>query len=206
MKRDQRAVAARAASVLLRYPDAEVLDTLPTVRAALADLPAAVAGPLAAVAGHLAAGDPRDLAADYVDTFDFRRRCSLHLTYFVHGDTRARGRALAELAGVYRAAGFAIGHGELPDHLPTVLELAARAGEPGWQLLHAHRIGLDLLSAALERAGSPYASALAGVRGMLPPPGPGDDAAAAHLAATGPPAEMVGLDPFPTLAADGGRR
>jgi nitrate reductase molybdenum cofactor assembly chaperone NarJ/NarW len=206
VNRGQRAVAARAASVLLRYPDAEVLDTVPIVRAALADLPAPVAGPLAAVADHLAAGDPRDLAADYVETFDFRRRCSLHLTYYVHGDTRARGPALAEVAGSYRAAGYTVGGGELPDHLPAVLELAARAGEPGWRLLQAHRVGLDLLAAALERDGSAYAWALAAVRRMLPPPRPGDDAAAAHLAATGPPAEMVGLDPFPTLAADGGRR
>ena len=206
MNAGQRAVAARAASTLLRYPDADVLDTVPTVRAALVEVPAGTAGPLASVAEHLAAGDPRKLAEDYVETFDFRRRCSLHLTYYTHGDTRARGQALAELAGLYRAAGYRLDGGELPDHLPAVLELAAHAGEPGWQLLHAHRVGLDLLATALERDGSVYAHTLAAVRRMLPSPRPGDEAAARHLAATGPPAELVGLDPFPTHVADGGRR
>jgi nitrate reductase delta subunit len=202
----QRAVAARAASVLLRYPDGQVRATLPTVRAALAELPAGVAGPLATLAGHLAGGDPRTLAAAYVETFDFRRRCCLHLTYYTHGDTRTRGQALAEVAAVYRAAGYVLHGGELPDHLPAVLELAATAGDPGWTLLHTYRVGLDLLAAALERDRSVYRHAVAAVRGLLPPPGPGDDDAARRLAATGPPAELVGLDPFPAHTPTGGRR
>jgi nitrate reductase molybdenum cofactor assembly chaperone NarJ/NarW len=206
VNRDQRAVAARAASMLLRYPDGEVLDILPTLRAALAELPSSVAGPLATVAEHLAAGEPRELAASYVETFDFRRRCSLHLTFYTHGDTRVRGQALAEVAAVYREAGFTLDGGELPDYLPAVLELAAAAGDPGWRVLHAHRVGLDLLAAALERDGSVYVHAVEAVRRLLPPPRPGDEAAARHLAATGPPAELVGLDPFPTPTTTGGRR
>jgi nitrate reductase molybdenum cofactor assembly chaperone NarJ/NarW len=202
----QRAVAARAASLLLRYPDPVVLAALPTVRAALPGLPGSVARPLATVAEHLAGGDPRELAAAYVDTFDFRRRCCLYLTYYTHGDTRARGQALADVAAVYRIAGFTLDGGELPDHLPAVLELAATAGEPGWRLLHAHRVGLDLLDAALERDSSVYRHAVEAVRALLPPPRPGDDDAARRLAATGPPAEMVGLDPFPAHATPGGRR
>ena len=216
----QRAVAARAASVLLRHPDRDLLAALPTVRAALAELPTGTAGPLAtvadhlatvadhlaAVADHLAAGDPGTLAAGYVATFDFRRRCTLYLTYYTHGDTRARGQALAEVAAVYRTAGYTL-DGELPDYLPAVLELAAAAGSPGWQILHAHRVGLDLLAAALERDGSGYTHAMAAVRALLPPARPGDAAAARRLAATGPPAELVGLDPFPaTPTTTGGRR
>jgi nitrate reductase molybdenum cofactor assembly chaperone NarJ/NarW len=202
----QRAVAARAASVLLRYPDADLLAALPMVRAALDELPDSLSRSLSTVAEHLAGGDPRELAADYVETFDFRRRCCLYLTYYTHGDTRARGQALAQVAAVYRTAGFTLGGGELPDHLPAVLELAATAGEPGWRLLHAHRVGLDLLGAALERDGSVYRHAVMAVQALLPPPGPGDDDAARRLAAAGPPAELVGLDPFPTHAIVGGRR
>lgn len=205
MNRGQRAVAARAASLLLRYPDQEVLGALPAVRAALPGLPGSVARPLATVAEHLA-GDPRELAAAYVETFDFRRRCCLYLTYYTHGDTRARGQALADVAAVYRIAGFTLDGGELPDHLPAALELAAVAGEPGWRLLHAHRVGLDLLDAALERDGSVYRHAITAVRDLLPAPQPGDDDAARRLAATGPPAELVGLDPFPAHATPGGRR
>jgi nitrate reductase delta subunit len=192
----QRAVAARAASLLLRHPDRELLAVLPTLRAALAELPPAVAGPLALVAGHRAAADPGELAASYVETFDFRRRCTLYLTYYTHGDTRARGQALADLSAGYRSAGFEVDGGELPDYLPALLDLAAAAGVPGWRALHAHRVGLDLLVAALERDGSVYRHALTAVRELLPPPGPGDHEAARSLAATGPPAELVGLEPF----------
>jgi nitrate reductase molybdenum cofactor assembly chaperone NarJ/NarW len=197
MKPYQRAVAARAASQLLRYPDAELLAGLPVVRAALADLPARVATPLATLAGHLAGGVPRELASSYVEIFDFRRRCCLYLTYYSHGDTRARGQALAGFAAAYRMAGLAIEGGELPDALPAVLELAAVAGEPGWRLLRAHRAGLDLLAAALERDRSAYRLAVDAVRELLPPPGPGELALTARLAATGPPAELVGLNPYP---------
>lgn len=191
-----RALAARAASILLRYPDGEVLAAVPAVRAALAELPPPVAEPLAAVATYLAGGTPTDLATAYVETFDFRRRCCLYLTYYTHGDTRARGQALANVAAVFRQAGYTV-DAELPDALPAVLELAAAAGEPGWRLLRAHRVGLDLLAAALERDGSVYRHAVAAILAMLPASRPADRLAAARLAATGPPAESVGLAPYP---------
>lgn len=173
MNAGQQAVAARAASLLLRYPDADVLAALPTVQAAVAELPDAVAQPLATVAAHLAGGEPRALAATYVDTFDFRRRSCLYLSYYTHGDTRARGQALVTFASAYLSAGLAVDGGELPDYLPAVLDLAAAAGAPGWRLLHDHRVGLDLLAAALEREGSVYRHAIAAVRELLPPARPG---------------------------------
>ena len=46
------------------------------------------------------------LAARYVETFDLRRRASLYLTYYAHGDTRERGMALLRLKKLYRAAGL----------------------------------------------------------------------------------------------------
>ncbi|MDQ7910413.1 nitrate reductase molybdenum cofactor assembly chaperone [Phytohabitans sp. ZYX-F-186] len=192
---NERAVAAKAASLLLRYPDPEVLAALPAVVAALDELPGRLATPLAAVAAHRAAADPIRLAAEYVETFDFRRRCALHLTYYTHGDTRARGPALAGFAAAYRAAGLAVTGGELPDYLPAVLDLAAAHGS-GWDLLGGHRVGLDLLVSALERDRSVYAHAVRAVRLLLPPPTPADLAAAAGLARGGPPVERVGLQPY----------
>jgi nitrate reductase delta subunit len=197
-----RQVAAMAASLLLRYPDETALAALPTVRAALAELPRELAEPLGRVADHRAGSDPTALTAEYVDVFDLRRRTCLYLTYYTAGDTRARGPALVAFAAAHRAAGFAVEGGELPDHLPAVLELAARAGEPGWTLLREHRVGLDLLAAALTEHGSVYRHAIEAVRSMLPPPGPAQIVAAAALARSGPPREQVGLQPF-TL---GGRR
>jgi len=196
-----KAVAARAASLLLRYPDGEVLAALPVLWAALDELPARVADPLRLVAGYRAAGNPTDLAAEYVALFDFRRRCCLYLTYYTCGDTRNRGEALVRFAAAYREAGLAVADGELPDFLPAVLDLAA-GHDGGWRLLSANRVGIDLLARALTAQKSVYRHAVEAVRALLPPPRPADVAAALRLASDGPPRETVGLEPF----ARGGAR
>jgi nitrate reductase molybdenum cofactor assembly chaperone NarJ/NarW len=197
-------VAAKAASLLLRYPDDDVLAALPTVKAGVATLPDRLATPLSLVERHRAQTEPTRLAAEYVELFDLRRRCCLHLSYYTAGDTRQRGEALLRFASVYRQAGLLVGDGELPDYLPAVLELAARAGEPGWELLRQHRVGLDLLGQALERERSVYRHAIDAVRAMLPAPTASDLARAADLVRSGPPREEVGLQPF--ALSPGGRR
>jgi nitrate reductase delta subunit len=201
-----RPVAARAASLLLRYPDDEVLAALPLVRAALDELPGAVAAPLRKVADARASADPGTLAREYVELFDFRRRCCLHLTYYTCGDTRRRGEALIAFASAYKMAGLRPVDGELPDYLPAVLDLAAvpprgPAGgayehQSAWRLLRDHRVGLDLLDRALAAEGSVYRHAVVAVRELLPAAGPADLAAAATLARVGPPEELVGLEPY----------
>lgn len=205
MNGTQRAIAARAASLLLRYPDPRVLAALPTLRAALAELPDNVADPLRRVAEHRAAGEQFALAAEYVELFDFRRRCCLYLTYYTCGDTRRRGQALVAFAATYKTAGLCLVDGELPDFLPAVLDLAA-AHDGGWRLLRDHRVGLDLLETALDRERTVYRHAVTAVLRTLPPAKAGDKAAAARLARTGPPAEQVGLEPFGHLDTTGGRR
>jgi nitrate reductase delta subunit len=93
----------------------------------------------------------------------------------------------------------------LPDYLPAVLDLAA-AHDAGWRLLRENRVGLDLLATALAAERSAYRHAVEAVRAMLPPPQPGDIAAAVRLAQTGPPVEQVGLEPFGLVDSVGGRR
>lgn len=200
-----RPVAARAASLLLRYPDEEVLVALPTIRAALDGLPAEVAGPLREVVTHRESTDPGELRAAYVQLFDFRRRCCLHLSYYTSGDTRRRGETLVGFATAYKQAGLEVIDGELPDYLPAVLDLAA-AHDAGWRLLRDNRVGLDLLVEALGTERSIYRQAIVAVRAMLPPARPADLAAAAQLARTGPPMEQVGLEPFGLIDTTGGRR
>jgi nitrate reductase molybdenum cofactor assembly chaperone NarJ/NarW len=200
-----RPIAARAASLLLRYPDSAILTHLGTLRAALDGMPAAVAEPLRLVADHRRGAHPGRLAEDYVQLFDFRRRCCLHLTYYTCGDTRKRGEALVLFAGAYKAAGLQVVDGELPDYLPAVLDLAA-LDDDGWRLLRENRVGLDLLAQALDAEKSVYRHAVEAVRAMLPPAQPGDIAAAIRLAQTGPPVEQVGLEPFGLVDTTGGRR
>ena len=198
-----RAIAAKAASVLLRYPDETALSALPALRVALAGLPPRLADPLSIVEQYRSDTDPTRLAVEYVELFDLRRRCCLHLSYYTAGDTRKRGEALLEFAAVYKATGFDVEGGELPDYLPAVLDLAAQAGEAAWVLVRAHRIGLDLLFQALDASGSVYRHAVAAIIALLPPPSRADLAAAVALARSGPPREEVGLQPFALTSGSG---
>ncbi|SEU27786.1 nitrate reductase molybdenum cofactor assembly chaperone [Nonomuraea wenchangensis] len=114
-----------------------------------------------------------------------------YLTYYADGDTRRRGASLAALKRRYRAAGWELMEDELPDFLPVVLEFAA-LDATGAEVLREHRVGLELLRAALERRGSPYALVVGAVCGTLPPATAEQRAEVRRLAAGGPPAESVG--------------
>ncbi|HLZ36557.1 MAG TPA: nitrate reductase molybdenum cofactor assembly chaperone [Mycobacteriales bacterium] len=193
----QRRVVHQVASLLLGYPDDELLARLPLLRAAVAGLRPAAAAPLSRMLEHLAGTPPERLRADYVETFDLRRRCCLYLTYYTHGDTRRRGLALLRFTRAYRAAGMDPVESELPDHLAVVLEFAA-TGDPdsGDRLLREHRAGLELLRLSLQEAGSPYADVLVAVGATLPEVDARNREAVLRLARSGPPTEEVGLDPY----------
>ncbi|MCE3552003.1 nitrate reductase molybdenum cofactor assembly chaperone [Pseudonocardia sp. RS11V-5] len=187
----------RVASILLRYPDADVLGCLDDVSAALGGItdPGDRAR-LAALTDHLRFLPPTEAAQRYVETFDHTRRRCLHLTYYRYGDTRARGMALLALKHVYRQAGHEPPEAELPDFLPLVLEFAALAPEPGERVLLQCRPGLELLRQALHERSDPYTPLLDAVCGRLPDPGRRQRDAWRRLAADGPPREEVGLEPF----------
>lgn len=195
-----RGLVLRLVSLLLQYPDAELAEARPDLTAVVEALPATpAAGHLARFTDWFAAQDPEALERHYVEMFDLRRKSSLYLTYYLHGDTRRRGMALLTLNQRYRAAGWDSEGGELPDHLPVVLEFAALAGPGGGEApLRQHRRGLELIHRALTDADSPYRHVLAALLTLLPPPTEADRAAVAQLVAEGPPNEEVGLDPYGT--------
>lgn len=214
------AVLRRSASVLLGYPGTEFYGLLPTVRAALEELPESAARTsLLGFCAH-ARTEPRlDLGAHYVHMFDMRRRRALHMTFYTDGDTRRRGHALARVKEIYAGCGWGLASGELPDHLAVLLEFTA-IGDAGWgeALLLRFQPGLELLRAGLHEHRTPYAGVLDAVCATLPPPGREERAAARRLAELGPPAEDVGWEPYGTpvnlgmpgmgvpAAATGGRR
>ena len=196
MRRRGAATVFGCASVLLSYPDEHYTRDLTAVRDALGGIPAGpVRSQLHAAAEWLAGMPPMESAATYVDTFDLRRGVCLHLTYYRHGDTRERGMALTALVDAFRAAGFGIVPGELPDYLPAMLELAA-AHLAGATVLAEHRMALDALHLALVKADSPYAGVVVAVRDALPGPTRQDRQALRRYRADGPPSEKVGLEPF----------
>ncbi len=196
---EQLTVVWQSASLLLDYPDETLLGHLDTIRSASRGLPGAVGESLRALVVHLETTPLPQLQADYVETFDTRRRCNLFLTYFAHGDTRKRGLALLRFKQTYLRSGYLLDESELPDHLCVVLEYAATVDQRlGRGLMLDHRAGLELLRLSLHDARSPWASALDAVTATLPPLRGDERDAVRRLAAEGPPEEEVGLAPFAT--------
>lgn len=205
--RDQRLVW-RIAALLLDYPSEQTISLIDQLGAAALQLPDTLRSPVQSFLAHFGGANALQLAAAYVETFDMRRRSTLHLTYYAYGDTRKRGMALLRFKHAYRQAGVEIEDGELPDYLPMVLEFAAAVDHvQGERLLAEHVPVLELLRLSLQDSGSPYADLLAAVLATLPPISTADRRRIAELAAQGPPDEDVGLEPFamdPLTA--GGRR
>jgi nitrate reductase molybdenum cofactor assembly chaperone NarJ/NarW len=202
----QLTAAWQSASLLLGYPEPSHLEVVrPLVERASYTLPEAVGGPLRECSVRLGEPSLEELQADYVGTFDTRRRNNLFLTYFAHGDTRKRGVALLRFKQTFLASGFELTEEELPDHLCVVLEYAATIDqERGRQLLLDHRAGLELLRLALADDGSSWTGAVEAVTATLPPLRGDEREAVRRLAAEGPPEEEVGLTPYATPGFDPG--
>jgi nitrate reductase delta subunit len=187
----------QSASLLLDYPGDETLSLVELVRTASQTLPRSIATSLGSFLDHLDSTPLPELQADYVETFDSRRRCNLFLTYFAHGDTRKRGMALLRFKQTYLASGFELGEAELPDHLCVVLEYAATVDRVrGRDLMLDHRAGLELLRLSLHDLASPWVSVVDAVTATLPPLHGDERDAVRRLVAVGPPEEEVGLAPF----------
>lgn len=192
----------RLLSLLLEYPDEELLACGPELRAAALQLPPSPARErIVAFIAHREALGPARAQRDYVDTFDFAKRCTLYLSFHAYGDRRQRGMAMLKLKRAYRRAGMELAPNALPDHLPAVLEFADAFPAQGVDVLQSFRPALELVREALRKEGSAYALALGAVCELLPAPSEQQLQEAKRIAAEGPPSESVGLDPFPPAAS-----
>jgi len=205
------------ASALLIYPD----ENFPAKREALGEISKNIGGSagesLLKFFNTTSEMKLEEIQKHYVEIFDMRRRCSLFLTSWTHGDTRNRGMALLHFKEIYREVGVTMTDEELPDHLAVVLEFAALMDhEEGNLLLGEHRAPIELIRDALHNANSFYAPILDAVVATLPAMTPEIEARARALALSGPPQEFVGLsgavsialEPFssnPALVTDGVR-
>lgn len=187
---------AKLASVLLQYPTAALFDGLDELDAfAASTSPKPARESFGRFLGWLRGTEPTQVALDYVETFDLRRRCALYLTYYRYGDTRKRGMAMVIFKAAYRDAGFVPLDDELPDYLPMVLDFAALCPR-GERLLIGHRSSLELLHRGLVKAESPYAHVVAAVTAGLPKLGKYELNQVRAAWKSGPPHEEVGLEPF----------
>lgn len=115
----------KALSVLLTYPDGEIVAAAPALREVIRSeglVPSTVEARLLELIGQLETRDLNDLQERYVLLFDRTRSLSLHLFEHVHGESRDRGQAMVDLAALYERHGLAISAKELPDYLPLFLE------------------------------------------------------------------------------------
>lgn len=194
---------AKLLSLLLVYPDGELIAALPELRDAATALPRAQRDAVEAFLDTVASTPLPELRRGYVETFDFDRRCGLHLTYHTHGDRRQRGLELVRLKRRFKEAGLPLETSELPDYLPVLLEFASLRPKEGIELLASLGAPLELVRAALHDRGSPYAGLLDALSAALPQPTVRQLDEARRLAEEGPPAELVGLEPFAPPAPAG---
>jgi nitrate reductase delta subunit len=184
-------------SLLLRYPDERVVAADAELADELAALPAGELRDALARFRDGLGGTLPERQARYVETFDLKRRNSLYLTYYSHGDTRKRGMALLRLKKLYRADGLPMANAELPDHLAVILAYAALApAGHGEAVLAEHRPALELLRRSLHDLDDPYAHLLDAVVAGLGALHDSDRDALAQLIREGPPEEDVGLEPY----------
>ena len=112
----------KAISLLLHYPDQELLDHLSELQTITDKEKAMQLGRLAPLYQHLGRGDLYLFEENYVALFDRGRGTSLYLFEHVHGESRDRGQAMVDLLTMYGESGFDLPPGELPDYLPVFLE------------------------------------------------------------------------------------
>lgn len=187
----------RLLSLLLDYPDEELLSSSARLREAALALPAGQdRGAILAFLEHREALGPAAAQREYVETFDFAKRSTLYLSFHAYGDRRQRGMAMLQLKRHYRDAGLELAGNALPDHLPAILEFADLSPQAGIEVLRDFRPALEVVRSALHEEGSAYAPLFDAICELLPAPSDAELRDARRIAAAGPPTETVGLEPF----------
>jgi nitrate reductase delta subunit len=152
----------RALAALISYPSEALQAATAEIALVLAEERLAPAPERAAIdvlLGELAGSDIYELQECYFALFDRSRNLSLHLFEHVHGESRDRGQAMADLIELYRSYGFEPTASELPDFLPLFLEfLSLLPGHEAKALLAEPAGILQALAERLVARKSGYAS------------------------------------------------
>jgi nitrate reductase delta subunit len=115
----------RALAALISYPTEALQAAGSEIAAVLSEeglIPRANRAAIDTLLAELGHRDIYDLQERYFSLFDRSRSLSLHLFEHVHGESRDRGQAMADLIALYRSHGFEPTASELPDFLPLFLE------------------------------------------------------------------------------------
>jgi len=193
-------------SILLRYPDDEVLRHRAEIADAARELPDSPArDAMLAFLAYWEHEPTYRLQEDYTATFDFKRRGCLYVSYYRYGDARARGQVLADMKEAYARAGYPLDTTELPDYLPLVLEFASESLEEGLPMLAESRAAIEVIRRSLYHDKSPHAHLVEALVFFLPGLDEETVAEMQKLIVQGPPQESVGLEPYAADAPPGGQ-
>lgn len=150
-------------SVLLEYPNAELREHLAEIEQMIGGLEHATPEDRQALLDFIAwaqALPSTELQEHYVKTFDLTPDNALYLTHHLFEEQdRARGPALVKLSEYFKAQGYTIDAGELPDYLPLLLEYVSTLPDEqnARKFLHQAVEVAALLARNLENMESPYA-------------------------------------------------
>ncbi len=183
----------RALAALIAYPTEALQAATGEIAAVLAEeglVPAPRRAAIGDLLTELAGRDIYDLQERYFALFDRSRTLSLHLFEHVHGESRDRGQAMADLVALYRGHGFEPTASELPDFLPLFLEFLSLLPGHEAQALLAEPAGiLQALADRLVTRKSSYAAVFQALAALA-------NAPARDLPDTGAedPDDLVALD------------
>lgn len=144
----------RALAALLSYPTETVRGATDEIAAVLAEeniVPAKGRAAIQCLLTEFANADIYDLQERYFALFDRSRTLSLHLFEHIHGESRDRGQAMADLIALYATHGLEMTAGELPDFLPLFLEFLSLL--PDAEARDMLREPAGILRALAERLG-----------------------------------------------------
>jgi nitrate reductase delta subunit len=155
----------RALAALIAYPTEVLQAATGEIAAVLAEeglVPAPRRAAIDELLAELAGRDIYELQERYFALFDRSRTLSLHLFEHVHGESRDRGQAMADLIELYRGHGFEPTASELPDFLPLFLEFLSLLPGHEAQALLAEPAGiLQVIAERLVTRKSAYAAVFA---------------------------------------------
>lgn len=157
-------------SLLLQYPERELIDALRELEAVLEARPS-WRERLQPLLAHLGTTPLIDLQQQYVATFDRTPSHSLHLFEHIHGESRDRGQAMVDLLAEYRRHGLEMVGDDLPDYVPLFLEFLAQQDEDEARRLLGDAVHvLAHIGRKLTAAGNPYGTLFAVLEGESPVP------------------------------------
>ena len=154
------ALIYRALGLMLGYPTEDQRALIPAILQSVQSedlIPGPIRRSLVRLGERLTEADTYELQEDYVQTFDRTRTLSLNLYEHVHGESRDRGQAMANLVELYGQHGLEMASQELPDHLPVFLDfLSVVPDEQAASLLGEAAHVLEALAERLHKRSSPY--------------------------------------------------